>query len=255
MTIFSRVVRYIRNNEKMTMKRTILILLSMMTLMPAVLHAQDRESLYTGWGLGFQLGAGGMTPTGSLADEFKGCALFTGGLNAEYNRLRFKADVTYSQPSFKTETPYGERDEQQRNLQLNGTASTTSLGVGFQLGYTVWSQGKVSVTPNVGVNFNRLNWDMNTIKWEKNDEGEEQPLIDKVTDVHESTTGFTASVDIDIKIGGKFVDMGEGSHYTSSLRISPFITHAGYGNLSPSIKGNWVGVTLSYAGLFRLMSH
>lgn len=235
------------------MKRTIMILLATVLLAPAVLRAQDSESLYSGWAAGFQLGVGGMLPTGSLSDNLKGCAVFTGGATFEYNRLRLKIDAFYSQPSFKNENPYAVFDELGRNLQRNATANTTSLGVGFTLGYTVWRQGRVSVTPNAGLNINRLSWDMNTIKWSKDDQGEERPQIDNVTDVHENSTGFTASVDVDIMLGGKFVDVGGNSHYTSSLRITPFITHAGYGNLSPAIKGNWVGLTVSYAGLFHLL--
>ena len=236
------------------MKRTILILLAILTLTPATLCGQEAESLYTGWGAGFHIGVGGMVPTGSLDDDLKGCAVFTGGFDLEYQRARLKIDVNYSQPSFKNENPYAIYDENGRNLQMNGSANTTNLGAGFQLGYTVWRQGKVSVTPCVGINFSRLRWDMNTIKWEKDDEGEERPKIDNVTDVHENSTGWTASVDIDIMLGGKFVDLGGKSHYVSSVRITPFITHAGYSHLSPAVKGNWIGMTVSYAGLSRLLS-
>ena len=234
------------------MKRTLYIFLAILTLVPAALRAQESESLYNGWSLGFQVGAGGMVPTGSLGDEFKGCALFSGGLTAEYNRLRLKVDLNYSQPSFKNENPYAVHDDQGRNLQLNGTANTTSLGIGFQLGYTVWRQGKVSVTPCVGVNFNHLKWDMNTIKWEADDEGQERPKIDDVTDVHENTTGWMASVDIDIKLHGKMVDFPFGEdrqgHYVSSVRISPFVTHAKFSDFNPSVKGCCLGLTISYAG-------
>ena len=237
------------------MKRTLILLMAMLVLTPAAMRAQDSESIYSGWGAGIQLGAGAMLPTGSLADDLKGCALFTGGLTMEYNRARLKIDLTYSQPSFKNDNPYSVYDDQGRNLQLNGTASSTSLGVSFQLGYTVWQSGKLRVTPCVGVNINRLNWDINHIKWEADEQGNDKPLIDDVTDVHENSTGLTASVDFDIRLSGKFVNIGNGdSHYTSSVRVTPFITHADYSNLSPSVKGNWIGLAVSYSGLFRLIS-
>ena len=236
------------------MKRTIILLLTILILTPAALCAQEAETLYNGWGIGFHIGAGGMVPTGSLGDDLKGCAVFTGGVDLEYQRARLKINVSYSQPSFKNENPYAVYDSEGRNLQQNGTANTTSLDGGLQLGYTVWRQGKVSVTPCVGVNFNRLKWDMNTIKWEKDEDGVERPQIDNVSDVHENSTGWTASVDIDIMLGGKFVDVGGKSHYTSSVRITPFITHTGYSHLSPAAKGNWIGMTVSYAGLSRLLS-
>ena len=240
------------------MKRTILILLAILTLAPAALRGQESVALYNGWGLGFQVGVGGMLPTGSLSDDFKGCALFTGGLNAEVNRLRIKADVAYGQPSFKNKNPYHVYDDSGRDLQLNATASPTLLGVGFQLGYTVWRQGQVSVTPMAGVNWNRLSWDLNDIKYEKDDQDIERPVIDNVKGAHENNFGFMASVDVDIRLHGKLVDSpmgGDGqAHYTSSLRISPFFTHAKFDKFNPSVKGCCVGVTLSYAGLLRMLS-
>ena len=240
------------------MKRTILILLAILTLTPATLCGQEAESINNSRkplvGIGFEAGVGGMVPTGSLGDNLKAGVLFKLGANVFYDRFAFKLEGTISQPSFKNENPYAIYDENGRNLQMNGSANTTNLGAGFQLGYTVWRQGKVSVTPCVGINFSRLRWDMNTIKWEKDDEGEERPKIDNVTDVHENSTGWMASVDVDIALGGKFVDLGGKSHYVSSVRITPFITHAGYSHLSPAVKGNWIGMTVSYAGLSRLLS-
>jgi len=241
------------------MKRTILILLAILTMTPVALRAQENESLSHGWGFGFQVGVGGMLPTGSLSDDFKGCALFTGGLNVEYNLLRFKADVAYGQPSFKNENPYAVLDDQGRNLQLNATANPTLLGTGLQLGYTIWRQGKVSVTPNVGVNWNRLSWDINHIKYEKDTDDTERPMIDNVTGDHVNNFSWMASVDIDIKLHGKVVDypssIDRQGHYVSSLRISPFVTHAKFNSFNPSVKGCCVGLTVSYAGLLRAVTY
>lgn len=239
------------------MKRTILILLAILTLMPAALSAQESETIYKPLGFGFQVGVGGMVPTGSLGDDFKGCILFTGGLNLDYNRLRFKMDFDYGQPSFKNENPYAVYDSQGRNLQLNATANPTLLGFTLQLGYTVLRQGRVSVTPCVGMTASRLSWDINRIKYEQDDQGQERPVIDDVTGVHKNNFGWTASVDIDIRLHGKLVDYPMGgdrqAHYTSSVRISPFITHAKFSDFNPSVKGCCVGLTLSYAGLFRTL--
>ena len=237
------------------MKRTFFILLAILTLAPAALFGQENESLYNGWGVGFQVGVGGIVPMGSLGDDLKGCALFTGGLNAEVNHLRIKADVAYGQPSFKNENPYNVHDDLGRNLQLNATANPTLLGLGVQVGYTVWRQGRVSVTPMVGMNWNRLSWDLNDIKYEKDDEGQERPVIDNVTGTHESSFGWLASVDVDVKLHGKLVDSPIGdnqAHYTSMVRINPFVTHAKYDALNPSVKGLCFGATVTYAGLLRL---
>ena len=224
-------------------------------LAPAALRAQEAESLFNSWGVGFQVGAGGMVPTGSLSDDLKGCALFTGGINAEYRHMRLKADVAYGQPSFKNDNPYAVVDGQGRNLQLNATANPTLLGLGLQLGYTVWRKGSLSVTPLVGLSWSRLSWDLNHIKYEEDDEGQERPSIEDVTGTHENNLGWMASVDIDIKLHGKLVDNPFGdnqAHYTSSVRVSPFVTYAKYGHLSPSVKGACIGATVTYAGFLRL---
>lgn len=240
------------------MKRTICILLALLTLAPAAMHGQEFEGLYRPFGLGFHVGAGAMLPTGSLADDFKGYALFTAGVNLNYNRLRFKGDFSYGQPSFKNENPYAVFDDQGRNLQLNATANPTLFGGAFQLGYTVWRNGKLSITPAVGVTASRLSWDLNHIKYEKDDDGIERPIIDNVTSTHENNFSWIASVDFDIKLHSKLVNYPSGDsnegHYTSWLRISPFVTHAKFNNFSPQAKGCCVGVTIGYAGLLHALS-
>lgn len=240
------------------MKQTILILLAIMTMAPVAMRAQGSESIYKPLGVGFEVGVGGMLPTGSLADAFKGCALFSGGVNVEYYRLRLKADVNYSQPSFKVSNPYAAvHDDLGRDLQLNATANPSMLGGTLLLGYTVWRQGKVSVTPAVGLTISRLSWDLNHIKYEKDDEGVERPLIENVTGTHENNVGWTASVDVDIRLHGKLVDDPLGAsgsaHYNSILRISPFVSRAKFGDFSPSAQGCCLGLTVSYAGLLRMI--
>jgi len=240
------------------MKRTICILLVILTLTPVVLRAQEANSVaLPSWAVGFHVGVGGMVPTGSLADDVKACALFDGGLDVDYNRLKLKLDVAYGQPSFKNDNPYAVYDSQGRNLQLNATANPTLLGFGAQLGYTVWQQGRVSVTPMVGMAVGRLSWDINHIKYEQDDEGIERPKIDNVTGTHENDFGWIASVDVDIKLHGKLVDVpvagDRQAHYISTLRISPFVTHARISNFNPSVKGCCVGFTISYAGLLRTL--
>ena len=236
----------------------ITLLAAIMMLIPFLLYAQDNET-HSGWGLGFQLGAGGVLPTGSLSDDLKGCVLFTGGINAEYANLRFKADVAFGQPSFKNDNPYHVIDAMGRDIQLNASTNPTLLDFGIQAGYTVLRRGRLSITPCAGVNVNRVSWDLNDIKWEKHEgEREEKPSIEKVTGTHENSVGWMASVDFDIRLKGRIVDspFGDGSaHYTSSLRVSPFVAGASYGNLNPSVKGTCLGVTITYAGFLRMLNY
>lgn len=237
------------------MKQTIWILVAALTMASASLHAQGVDTIGYQYkpavGIGFEAGVGGMVPTGSLGDNLKGGFLFTLGANAYYERFTFKLEGTISQPSFKNENPYAVYDDLGRHLQRNGTASPGLLGLNIQLGYTVWRQGKVSVTPNFGINFNRLMWQMNHIKWTADETGEERPEIDKETDVHESSTGWIASVDIDIELHKKRHYNNEGYWHTSSssVRLTPFITHYTYSDFTPSFKGNFIGLTVSYFGI------
>lgn len=230
------------------MGRRILALVAMATMMTA-LWAQDQVSLFKPLGLGFQVGVGGMMPTASLADDFKGCVLFTGGINCDYRRLRLTVDLSYGQPSFKNENPYAVSN------QRNATANPTLLAGTAQLGYTVWRQGRVAVTPALGLTASRLSWDLNHIKYESDDDGNERPMIDDVTGTHENNLGWTASVNVDIRLHGKVVDHPVGddgqAHYTSMLRVSPFITGVKFNHFNPVAKGCCLGVTVSYAGLLR----
>jgi len=220
-------------------------------------NAQSNSEQMRAWAYGFQVGIGGMVPTSSLGDAIKASALFSGGLTGEWHNVRLKADVNYAQPSLKNENPYAIYDSQGRNAQLNGTASATWLGGSVQLGYTVWQMGKVSVTPCAGIHFNRLSWDLNDISWERDQTGVEQPVISNVSSTHENSLGWMVSVDVDIRVHGRFVDAplsGDAStRYSSSVRITPFVTHVSYSNLIPAAKGCLVGATVSYAGLFEAL--
>jgi hypothetical protein len=246
-------------NKKNAMKRTILILLAILTLTPAALCGQEAESINNRRkplvGIGFEAGVGGMVPTGSLGDNLKAGVLFKLGANVFYDRFAFKLEGTISQPSFKNENPYAVYDDLGRNLQRNGTASPGLLGLNLQLGCTVWQHGRVSVTPYLGINFNKLMWEINHLKWTQDDEGEERPEISDVTNAHESSTGWMASVDIDIVVHQKR-SYSEGVWHTtsSSVRLTPFITHYTYADFKPSFKGNYIGLTVSYFGLLERLS-
>ncbi len=241
------------------MKRTFLILLAILTLTPAVLCAQERESVYKPLGVGFHVGVGGLMPTSSLRDDFKGLVLFSGGINVDYSRLRAKVDLSFGQPSFKNENLHAVTDEQGRNLELNATSNPTLFGISLQLGYTVLRWNRLSITPAFGVTSSSLSWDINHIKYEKDEEGIERPLIEKVTATHKNNFSWTASIDFDIKLHGKLVDypLGESgqAHYTSLLRITPFITRAKFSDFNPSVKGCCFGATISYAGLLRAIAN
>ena len=242
------------------MKRTFLILLALLTLMSAsALSLKENDSInykpHNG-GLAVEVGAGGMFPTGSLGDNLKGGFLFTCGFDFYYNRFAYKLNGSIAAPSFKNENPYAVYDDQGRFTQRNGTGVPGLLGLNIQMGYTVWEQGRVTITPCFGINFNKLMWQMNHIKWTRDDQGEERPEIYDVTNAHESSTGWTASVDIDIVAHQKRYYDNRGFWRTTSLsvRLTPFITHYTYSDFNPSFKGNSIGLTVSCLGFLDKIS-
>ena len=202
------------------------------------------------WSYGLQLGVAAHTTTGSLSDNFKGAVGFTGGLTADYDRLRLKADVTYCQPSFKNPNMYGIFDELGRDAQVNAAANASHIGTSLQVGYTVARMGAVSLTPCAGIYYSHYSWKLNDIEWKKD---ENQLDYYSITDNYNTTQGrlsWIASIDVDIRLHDAYTDlMGPQQRLRSSLRITPWVTHISHKSVVPSVKGMQLGVSVAYSGL------
>lgn len=241
------------------MKRTVILFLSTLALALAT-HAAGDDALTTPWACGFTAGAGALLPTGHLKDNFKGTAVFTAGLTGNYHQWRLNVAMHYGQPSFKRDNIYDVRDEAGRNAQLNSAASASQLGLALQLGYTVPCNNRVSITPLAGVYWSRYGWRVNDIIWSKNDEGND---VFQVTDTHStslSNVNWMAAVDIDIVLHRHITQEpfflgGKRAQLSSSLRITPFVSHARYSHSNPSVSGNFVGITVAYLGLARGLNY
>lgn len=235
------------------MKKLLTIMCCAMLAMGAWAQDQSDESDLS---LGIQGGVGGFVSTGTLKDNFGGAIDFTAGLTADYKRLRLKADFGYAQPSFKNYNIYDVKDEEGRDAQINNTTKPTQFMLGVQLGYKVWNNKRIAITPAAGMFMNHYSWILNDIEWSKNDKGED---VFKVTESHSTklnSVSWMASVDVEIKLHEKFTTEpfmlnGRYSRLTSYLRITPWIGHARYNKCVPAVKGNYVGVTLRYAGFMR----
>ena len=227
----------------MTMRATITTIL---VLALAVLASAQTSR----WSYGLQAGVAGHMTTGTLSDNFKGAIGFTGGLTADCDRLRLKADVTYCQPSFKNRNMYAVLDDQGRDAQLNAVANASHIGTSLQVGYTVARLGAVSLTPCAGLYYSHYSWKLNDIKWSKNEQGND---VFQVTDNHKTTQGrlsWIASVDVDIRLHDAYTDlMGPQQRLRSSLRITPWVTHISHKSVVPSVKGMQLGISVAYSGL------
>ena len=224
----------------------------MVALLSVVATAQvDRGTLGVTAGGGLQL------PTGELNDNFKGGVNFVGGLTGGYNFWRVKADVSYSQPSFKRSNIFGVLDAEGRDAQINAVSSATLLGVGVQLGYVAYRNGRLSITPNVGVMLNRYNWKVNDIEWSKNDEGHDVFQAVNTSTVHLSDVNAMASVDFDITLHSRVTTdamlfTGRNTRTSSSLRITPWVAHARFKSV-PTVSGAFAGINVCYLGLLQAL--
>ena len=228
------------------MKRILLTL-----LLTAALTASAQVSP---WAFGLQAGVAAYTTTGSLHDNFKGAVGFTGGITAQWHQARLKADVTYSQPSFRNPNMFDVHDEQGHEAEVNAKSNASTVALSLQYGYTIFQFGAVSITPCAGIHYSRYAWDINSIEWSKDEQDED---IFKITGTHHATCGSLqpiASIDFDFKLHEKYTDaFGPQQRLRSSIRVTPYITYARHKKVSPKVGGCIVGVTLTYSGLLRNM--
>jgi len=253
---FGRMKRQLSIRNGLPQGLAVAIVAVLMALASGQVWAQ--ESLYTPWSVGITAGLGGIFPTSSLSDNFKACVTFNAGLEAQYRALRIKGDVAFGQPSLKNNNIYNVLDDQGRDAQINSTASASMVLVDGQLGYTVLRHGRLSITPCAGVSWSRIGWNVNDITWGKDDAG-----VDVFTVTHNNSTSLSnvswiASVDFDIRLHTASTDMhllGERSALVSSVRITPYITHASYDKCSPAVSGNYIGLKVCYSGLLRGLNY
>ena len=223
-------------------------LFTLVTLCTLAVSAQSQPVAF-----GFQAGVGGAFPSSSLRDNFDGGVIFTGGLSGSWRRVTMKVDVDYGQPSFNRQNIFDKRDEQGRDAQLNAAASATQFGLNVQLGYSILRQQRLSITPATGFRWTRYSWNVNDIEWSKNDEGLDVFQAKNTSHATLSNLGWMASVAFDIRLHDRYIAdaplLGGQARYTSSLRLTPWVAHAAFSKCSPSVKGWFLGINLTYAGL------
>lgn len=236
----------------MTTPKTALCLLAL--LMSLTAWAQNHHV-----SAGFYAGVGAALPTASLHDNFDGCVTFAGGLTAGYQRWRLKADINYGQPSFNRMNMFGLLDSEGRDAQVNAAANASLLGLGVQMGYQVWRQRRLAITPSAGIFWSRYKWDVNDIEWSKNPDGLDVFQVTNTSSTSLSHVGWIVSLDFDIKLherytSGAFLGMGDQARYTSSLRLTPWVAHASYDRCTPAVKGCLIGLNVTYAGLLQAIN-
>ena len=233
------------------MKKTILSLV--MLTIAAVSHAQSGDVL-----LGFYAGMGSAFPTASLHDNFDGCITFNAGLTGGYQRWRLKADVAFGQPSFNRQNMFAAYDSEGRDAQINATGNASFFGVGVQAGYTVVQRGRFSITPSAGILWSRYGWSVNNIKWSKNADDLDVFQITDAFDTSLSHVGWAASIDFDIKLHERYTSMpfndSQQARYASCLRLTPWVAHASYNKCTPAVKGCFLGINVTYAGLLQSLT-
>lgn len=215
----------------------------------------DGNSMASNFTYGVYGGVGAAFPTGSVADNFKGSAVFQIGLTGAYQNFRLKTDVAYGQPSFKNRNIFDIYDDKGFPAQDNAHADASLLLWSVQAGYKVYQGHRLSVTPNVGFVLSRYSWDVNNLEWSKDENDEDQFRVTGVDKAHFTHVSWIASIDFDIRLHTTITDkpfLGNGSkRFTSSIRITPFVAGLKHNKSVPSTKGCLVGATVSYLGLLQ----
>ncbi|MCQ2287869.1 MAG: hypothetical protein MJZ74_02100 [Muribaculaceae bacterium] len=206
--------------------------------------------------LGLQGGVGYMTTTGELNDYFGGAAVFTGGVTADYNRLRLKVDFDYGQPKVNNGNPFNVRNESGDDLQLVGNSNVSQVSLGAQIGYKVFGRGRVSVTPAAGVFYTRYGMTLNDVEWKKDDKGTPYVIVTGSRDAHLSNTSWIASVDVDIKLGEHitkepFFLNQRYSRLSTGVRVTPWVAGGKVKCADPAASGVYCGVTVRVTGFMQ----
>lgn len=207
------------------------------------------------WCYGIYLGVGGVFNTFRIKEYFSDCFTFTAGLTGGYKRFKLKADISYGQVDFKKSNVFDKFDEQQRPSQGPMNESATYLSVATTLGFSVINTKRIAVTPFVGVHWSGYSWNMANLKWEENPETHE--YVSKVVSTEDcklKDVSWTAGIDLDFKVhkyvsSTPFFLTGQREQFTSSIRVTPFVSYAKYNDIGA--KGYHIGVTVSYAGIAR----
>ena len=210
------------------------------------------------WAYGFYAGIGYKVPMTTLNDNFGSSVMFQVGLTGGFKRFRLKADVAYGQPSIKNKNIFNVPDSAGYQMQGNGNAGTTHLMASVQLGYTVWQNEKLAITPNAGIHYSGYTWDIENYSWTKDDKDIHTRHIVNVKRTSLHNWNWIASVDIDFKLHSHLTSQPllGGSNYekfTSWIRISPWMSRAAFSKCDPAVSGCNVGLTVSYFGLGRVV--
>lgn len=209
------------------------------------------------FGYGLYLGGGISSPTASLSDNFGNCFIFQVGAVGTYDILQLKTDVQFGQPGYRNENIFNAPafDEQGHPAQVNGNSSASFFAWSVQIGAKVWQRGRFSITPNVGLYYTKYSWNLDNLKWNKNDEGEYEPERVNTESAKLSNLGVIGSIDFDYTFGTNKIKnpfTGNGANrFKQSIRICPFVAYSKYNKCDPKVSGAFVGVTINYMGLLH----
>jgi hypothetical protein len=238
-----------------TINKLLCVCFLALAAMPTQAQNNDNNATPSDFTYGVYGGVGAAFPTGSVADNFKGSAMFQIGLTGAYQNFRLKTDVAYGQPSFKNRNIFASYDDNGFPAQDNSHADASLLLWSVQAGYRIYHGHRLSVTPNVGFVMSRYSWDVNNLEWSKDDNNEDQFRVTGVDKARFSHTSWIASIDFDIRLHTTITDkpfLGNGSkRFTSSIRITPFVAGLKHSKSVPSTRGCLVGATVSYLGLLQ----
>lgn len=183
-------------------------------------------------------GVGYVATTDDLGEDFSGYVPFNIGLEAYYNRLKLKVDVSYGQPQINNSNIF--------DVNMQGTYSTyaTLLSINMAVGYKVFKSESFSVAPFVGGYWSQSSWNVADYGYNVDNE----LIVDDVIGVDIDNFNWFAGIDFDYHFNRYLIGRGNSMQkrqMVSSLRLTPYVSYTDYSDIS--LKGYNIGVILAYS--------
>lgn len=204
------------------------------------------------WSYGLMAGIGGVFPTGSINDAFDGGCSFLFGLLGGWKGVRLHASIAYSICTLADPTLCNSEYADQKYYA--NVKNANYLGIGFGAGYAVMDTKRVSIEPYIGGQWTSYSWTARP--GTPNADGSLAfSGLQQRMQVDDFNLTFGVNVEWHFhQVVTSFPIFGSmREQYVSSLRVTPFATHAVYTDATRPLSGWQIGFTVAYSGVARAL--
>lgn len=200
---------------------------------------------------GFFLGTGMVWQLGELSDAFSSTWDFTFGLKASYRRFNVEGMITYGNPSLNY--PNLVNTEYDGLGYRANVKNANYLAIGFNGGFSVFSNKHLSVSPYIGGMWTSNTWTSRPMT--QTDDGWITDGMQQKMDVSDFNLTFGINFEWHFhSVVTNFPFLGSlREEYISNLRLTPYMIRSVYGNANRPLSGWQIGFMLSYSGVARAL--